>query len=144
MADPVKGIAEMARVTRPGGTVAACVWDHAGGIGPLSPFWNAVHARRPGRAGRVAARRRARGAPRGAVPRRRASATSRTRRSTSRVEHASFEAWWEPFTFGVGPAGGYLSRLDGERLAVVREAALDEFPADRIVNASAWAARGRA
>ena len=36
-----------ARVTRPGGVVAACVWDHAGGQGPLSPFWDAVHALDP-------------------------------------------------------------------------------------------------
>src|SRR5687768_5463447 len=34
MADPVAGIREMARVTREGGVVAACVWDHAGGQGP--------------------------------------------------------------------------------------------------------------
>ncbi len=32
----------MARVTRPGGVVAACVWDHAGGQGPLSLFWDAA------------------------------------------------------------------------------------------------------
>src|SRR4051794_25572047 len=29
MADPAAGIAEMRRVTREGGVVAACVWDHA-------------------------------------------------------------------------------------------------------------------
>src|SRR6266545_5759294 len=29
MADPLAGLAEMARVTREGGVVAACVWDHA-------------------------------------------------------------------------------------------------------------------
>jgi SAM-dependent methyltransferase len=42
MADPVVGLREMARVTRTGGVVAACVWDHAGGRGPLSLFWNAA------------------------------------------------------------------------------------------------------
>ena len=29
MADPVQGLSEMGRVTRAGGVVAACVWDHA-------------------------------------------------------------------------------------------------------------------
>ncbi|NTW39189.1 MAG: methyltransferase domain-containing protein, partial [Cellulomonadaceae bacterium] len=39
MADPVAGVKEMARVTRPGGVVAACVWDHGTGGGPLSAFY---------------------------------------------------------------------------------------------------------
>jgi ubiquinone/menaquinone biosynthesis C-methylase UbiE len=41
--DPLAGLREMARVTRPEGWVAACVWDHAGGASPLSTFWAAVH-----------------------------------------------------------------------------------------------------
>jgi SAM-dependent methyltransferase len=42
MTDPVAGLAEMARVTRSGGRVAACVWDHAGDRSPISAFWQAV------------------------------------------------------------------------------------------------------
>ncbi len=42
MADPVLGLQEMSRVTRPDGTVSACVWDLAGGGAPLAPFWRAA------------------------------------------------------------------------------------------------------
>jgi SAM-dependent methyltransferase len=143
MADPVKGIGEMARVTRSGGAVAACVWDHAGRSGPLSPFWDAVHRIDPdapdesqmagAREGHLAELFRQAGV----------QDVEETVLTVS-VEHASFDAWWEPFTFGVGPAGGYLASLDDERLAELKDAARDEFPADRVVTASAWAARGRA
>src|SRR6478752_905672 len=51
MSDPVKGVGEMARVTRPGGAVVACTWDHGGGQGPLSPLWDAARALDPGVAG---------------------------------------------------------------------------------------------
>ena len=47
MKDPVAGITEMARVTRGGGMVAACVWDYAGETGPLTAFWRAVRALDP-------------------------------------------------------------------------------------------------
>src|SRR5438105_6077949 len=48
MADPVRGLAEMARVTRAGGVVCACVWDFAGEQTPLTPFWNAAQELDPG------------------------------------------------------------------------------------------------
>ncbi len=47
MADPMIGLREIARVTRTGGTVAACVWDFEGGRGPLGPFWDAARALDP-------------------------------------------------------------------------------------------------
>src|SRR5690349_15274708 len=42
MEDPVVGLREMGRVVRPGGLVAASVWDFGGGRGPLSLFWQVV------------------------------------------------------------------------------------------------------
>jgi SAM-dependent methyltransferase len=42
MADPVAGLREMGRITKRPGLVAACVWDNAGGSGPLSPLWRAA------------------------------------------------------------------------------------------------------
>jgi len=42
MADPARGLAEMTRVTRAGGVVSACVWDHEGEQTPLAWFWQAV------------------------------------------------------------------------------------------------------
>lgn len=48
MPNPEAGIREMARVTRPGGTVAASVWDHAGGRGPSATLWRAAHDLNPG------------------------------------------------------------------------------------------------
>ena len=47
MADPIAGLAEMGRVTRRGGVVAACVWDHAGGLGPLGLFWDVARTLDP-------------------------------------------------------------------------------------------------
>src|SRR3954447_4708040 len=52
MRDPDRGVAEMARVTRPGGTVAACMWDIAtGGMTMLATFWAAVRTVVPDVAG---------------------------------------------------------------------------------------------
>jgi len=42
--DPVKSVAEMARVVRPGGCVAAYVWDDAGGGSPTQPLQTEIVA----------------------------------------------------------------------------------------------------
>jgi hypothetical protein len=59
------------------------------------------------------------------------------------VEHPSFDDWWEPFTFGVGPAGSHAAGLDATRQARLRELCREMLPAAPFaVTALAWAARG--
>ncbi len=141
MADPVAGLREMARVTRPGGAVAACVWDHAGGGGPLSTFWEAVHELDPG----AEDESRLAGARRGHLTELfRAAGLRQVEEDvvSVEVEHPSFEEWWEPFTLGVGPAGAYTARLDEASRARLREACRRRLPAAPfVVQARAWAAR---
>ena len=50
MSDAERGVREMARVTRPGGTVASCVWDYSGGMTLLRGFWDAAREVEPERA----------------------------------------------------------------------------------------------
>ena len=144
MSDPVAGLREMSRVTRAGGLVAACVWDHAGGRGPLSPFWEAAHdvdpdaadeSRLPGvREGHLGELFRAAGL-----------SDVEEGEISIEVEHASFEDWWEPFTLGVGPAGDYAARHGPEALEQLREACQRRLPEPPFVQtAVAWAVRADA
>ena len=45
--DPGRGVAEMARVVRPGGVVAGYVWDYAGEMQLMRRFWDAAVALDP-------------------------------------------------------------------------------------------------
>jgi ubiquinone/menaquinone biosynthesis C-methylase UbiE len=142
MADPVAGLTEMARVTRSGGVVAACVWDHAGSQGPLSVFWQAARRLDP----EVEDESNLAGARKGHLAELFEVAGLRDIESTvlsADLEHATFEAWWQPFTMGVGPAGGHVTKLDEGRRAELREACrqlLGDGPF--VIEARAWAARG--
>ena len=62
---------------------------------------------------------------------------------TNPVNFETFDEWWEPFTLGVGPAGGYLARLDPTRQSQLRDLCTKMLPAAPfIVTARAWAAQG--
>jgi SAM-dependent methyltransferase len=142
MADPVAGLREMARVTRQGGVVAANVWDLAGDRAPLSPFWRGFRELQP----RASDESGLPGAREGQlVEFFEQAGLNRVESSVhvSRVEYATFEEWWEPFTFGIGPAGAAYRTLDEEQQEELRERCRLLLPEPPFtLESSAWAARG--
>lgn len=141
MSNPVVGIRQMARVTKPDGVIAACVWD--GPTGALAPFWDAVHAIDPA----VTDEALLSGARRGHLAELFEAVDLRDVEEGAisiSVVHPTFEQWWEPYTFGVGPAGEHYQRLDDDgrrRLESVARERLGSGPFT--VTATAWAARAR-
>lgn len=144
MGDPVVGLTEMRRATRPDGVVAACVWDFEGGHGPLGVFWDAAHRLDPD----VTDESGLAGAREGHLNHLfRAAGLHNVEEAvlSVSVQHPTFEEWWEPFTLGVGPAGAHVASLDADRQAALREECRSMLPtAPFVVHARAWAARGTA
>jgi SAM-dependent methyltransferase len=142
MADPVAGLAEMARVTRSPGTVAACVWDYAGENGPLGPFWPAARALNP----EVKDESLLPGAREGHLEQlfREAGLGGVVQDAFSVSQDLSdFEEWWQPFTKRVGPAGAYVASLSVDQRAELRERCRSMLPPGPFtITARAWGARG--
>ena len=141
MADPVRGISEMARVTEDGGVVAASVWDMVGGQAPISPFWRAARELDSGVEGEA---RRA-GAGEGQLSDLFARAGLVEIEETAlpvHVEHATFDGWWEPFKLGVGPAGEYFQRLEPAQQQALEQRLRKQLGEPIALETRAWAARG--
>lgn len=146
--EPGAAVDQMIRVTRPGGTVAAAVWDYAGGMEMLRTFWDEAIALRPemdsrderhmrfSTAGELAALWRARGL--------------RDVVETSLViemPFASFDDYWQPFLAGQGPAGVFIAALPDAAREQLRERLAHRLTgtttgATISMQGRAWAVRG--
>ena len=147
VSDQRAALAEMARVTRSGGTIGAYVWDYAGKMEIMRLFWDSAVELNPDAAKLDEGNR---------FPLCRPEALTALLVSggLARVEvraidiptpFASFEDYWQPFLGGQGPAPAYAMSLDEMARARLRDRIQARIPvaADGsiLLTARAWAAR---
>ncbi|RFA12373.1 SAM-dependent methyltransferase [Subtercola boreus] len=144
IADPVAAIREMARVTRPGGRIAANVWDFQGNRGPLGIFQQAALDLDP----EASVYEITRGTGEGDLLEMFTGAglaDITTGELTVRITFPTFADWWDPFTLGIGPAGAYVASLDPDRRAALERHARELLPAIPFtIAATAWTVTGHA
>jgi len=143
-------VREMRRVTKPGGTVAAAMWDARGGLTFARMFWDTAAMLDP-----QAAERRARAHSR---PMTRPGDLTRSWNAaglcnvvedslTIRMEFSSFADYWAPMEGKDGPFAEYVGSLDSGHREALREAVRAAYvggdpDGPRSFAATCWAARG--
>jgi SAM-dependent methyltransferase len=146
--DPSRAVAEMARVTRPGGVVAAYVWDYAEGMQLMRYFWDAAVALDPAALELDEGQRfpLCKPEPLTALFRVASLTDVAARAIDIPTDFRDFDDYWSPFLGGQGPAPGYAMSLDDERQAMLREQMRASLPiaSDGSIHLSAraWAVRG--
>ena len=146
--DPVQAVASMRERLRPGGMVAASVWDYAEGMEFLRVFWEEAAALDP----RAAALDEGRRFPLCREPalealfRAAGLAQVETGSLELPTEFEDFSDYWAPFLRGTGPAPGYVASLDTPHRELLRERLsrrLQSGSDSRIrLRARSWAVRG--
>ncbi|GAA1874961.1 class I SAM-dependent methyltransferase [Lapillicoccus jejuensis] len=140
--DPVGGLREMARVTRPGGVVAVSTWDLAGDRAPHSSFWRVLRRLHPD----VDDESGMPGAGDGRLPALLDEAglgeVAQHELHVTR-DFDGFDDWWGTYQLGVGPPGDAVRRLDDAARTQLREACRAELGDGPLtIAAVAWAATG--
>jgi len=124
LTDPEGGAAEMARVAKEGGVVAAAVWDYRGEMTMLRVFWEAAGAvDERGAAARDERTRMRFGEPEEVVQLWEGAGLRGVEGGEIGVSasYEDFEDLWEPFLAGVGPGGDFTVSLEPEAQAALRE-----------------------
>ena len=146
--DPPSAVREMARVTRPGGTVAAYVWDYGGRMELMRCFWDAAVALDPAAEALDEGRRFPMCRP---EPLRESLNGAGLRDVATQpidiaTNFAGFDDFWSPFLGGQGPAPAYAMSLAEDRREALRERIRSALPMrdDGSIHlvARAWAVRG--
>ena len=143
--DPPQGLAEMCRVVRPGGVVAACTWD-LDEMAMLRRFWDAALVLQPAAPAEGSATRFANRRDIEELWRSGSLADVAVEPIDIEREYADFDAYWQPFLAGIGPAGAYCVALDEDARVALREECRRQLgtPAGSFtLPARAWAVRGR-
>jgi SAM-dependent methyltransferase len=145
---PDHTVAEMRRVTRTGGLVAAYVWDYAGEMQFMRHFWDAAAALDPGAIELDEGRRFPICQPDalGALFKSAGPQNVEVRPINVSTTFRDFDDYWSPFLGGQGPAPSYLMSLSEERRITLRERIRAGLPfaSDGSIPliARAWAVRG--
>jgi len=146
--DPRAALAEMARVTACGGTIAAYVWDYAGAMELMRRFWDAAVELDPSAAAADEGVRFPLCRP-DALEKLFAGAGLQGVEAKAidiPTRFVDFEDYWRPFLGGQGPAPAYAMSLDDGRRARLRDRLRNRLPmgADGSISliARAWAVRG--
>ena len=107
---------EMARITRPGGRVAAYVWDYAGGMQMIRHFWDAAIAVSPGDAKLDQAEQfpLCQPEPLRALFEHTGLQSVAVRAIDIRTVFRDFDDYWVPFLGRTGTAPTYLASVGGE------------------------------
>jgi SAM-dependent methyltransferase len=145
---PQQAVAEMARATRPGGVVAAYVWDYAGKMQLMRHFWDAATALDPAASDLDEGRRfpLCQPDPLTALFHNAGLKEIKTRSIDVSTDFRDFEDYWSPFLGGQGPAPSYVMSLSEERRVVLRERIRSGLPfaldGSIPLVARAWAVKG--
>jgi ubiquinone/menaquinone biosynthesis C-methylase UbiE len=141
-------LGEMRRAVRPGGVVAAYVWDYPDGMQLMSAYWDAALELDLAEPTTHEAIRFGfcRALPLQAMFTAAGLTDVEVREIVVPTLFADFDDFWSPFLGGVGPAPAHLASLTPEQQAALRDAIRASLPArddgSIALTARAWAVRG--